>query len=219
MPVKGRPVDLSKQVQILHAASDLFLDHGYGTCSIEAIAEKAGVSKVTIYRHFGSKPELFRQAITHRLRQLQADARFPQPYGTPADQLFDFGMALHELVSRPAFVKAERRIAADMRYCPAIGIALLDATWRQFHSRLEALLVGLEKEGFVSITDTGLAAEQLLFLFCGIGDFERRFGQDKDQQRSSMRIDAGIDVFFATYGSPGTAKATRTLESGRSKRF
>ena len=217
--MKGRPVDLSKQVQILKAASCHFLDHGYDKSSIEAIAEEAAVSKVTIYRHFVSKPELFKQAMALELRRIQADACFPQATGTTAERLFAFGMTLHELVSKPAFVRAERRIAADLHSCTQIGDVFFDATWRHFHSCLEELLVGLEREGCVSIDDTALAADQLLSLFCGMAHFERRFGQKEDRQHSIMRIAAGIDLFLVTYGCHRQAKTTKRPEAGRRARF
>lgn len=49
----------------LRAALRSFLDLGYAATSIEAIARDAGVAKITIYRQFSSKQELFRE-VAHR---------------------------------------------------------------------------------------------------------------------------------------------------------
>ncbi len=43
---------------ILDAALTLFGDHGYSGATIEAIAQEAGVSPLTIYTAFGNKPSL-----------------------------------------------------------------------------------------------------------------------------------------------------------------
>ncbi|MEO1488476.1 MAG: helix-turn-helix domain-containing protein, partial [Pseudomonadota bacterium] len=51
----GRPSDQAKRDAIVEAASDLFFEHGFAATSIEQIASLAGVSKVTIYNHFGDK--------------------------------------------------------------------------------------------------------------------------------------------------------------------
>ena len=49
----------------LEAATQSFLDKGYASTSIEAIARDAGVAKITIYRQFENKHALFREVI-HR---------------------------------------------------------------------------------------------------------------------------------------------------------
>ncbi|TXJ08269.1 MAG: TetR/AcrR family transcriptional regulator [Acinetobacter sp.] len=59
----GRPKDLKKRQAILQAAKDLFLELGYDGSSMDAIAQKAGVSKLTVYNHFNDKAQLFGAAI------------------------------------------------------------------------------------------------------------------------------------------------------------
>jgi AcrR family transcriptional regulator len=48
-----------KRRQIVDAALEAFLDHGYAESSVNKIAEAAGVSIKTLYRHFETKAELF----------------------------------------------------------------------------------------------------------------------------------------------------------------
>jgi AcrR family transcriptional regulator len=48
-----------KRALIVDAALRAFLDHGYAESSVNRIAEAAGVSIKTLYRHFESKEELF----------------------------------------------------------------------------------------------------------------------------------------------------------------
>ena len=45
--------------RLLTAARELIEQGGYGTASVIAIASQAGVASGTLYRHFGSKEELF----------------------------------------------------------------------------------------------------------------------------------------------------------------
>src|SRR5262249_19278483 len=44
---------------ILEAAREAFAETGYHETSLDAVAERAGVSKALLYEHFGSKRELF----------------------------------------------------------------------------------------------------------------------------------------------------------------
>jgi AcrR family transcriptional regulator len=48
-----------KRALIVDAALRAFLDHGYAESSVNRIAEEAGVSIKTLYRHFETKDELF----------------------------------------------------------------------------------------------------------------------------------------------------------------
>src|SRR5260370_30343017 len=63
----GRPSRLeSAQLsdRILDVATALFLGHGFGTTSIEAVARRAGISKRTFYHRFRGKEVLFEAAAS-----------------------------------------------------------------------------------------------------------------------------------------------------------
>ncbi|MEU1387867.1 MULTISPECIES: TetR/AcrR family transcriptional regulator [unclassified Nonomuraea] len=53
-----------KRTAIVNAAREAFLDTGYAETSMHRIAEAAGVSIKTVYRHFDGKDELF-SAVIH----------------------------------------------------------------------------------------------------------------------------------------------------------
>src|ERR1700685_4220571 len=72
----GRPKDAAKRADILRAATALFLKDGYELTSMEAVAKKADVSKLTIYSHFADKAELFRNVIRMRCDKLAAPESF-----------------------------------------------------------------------------------------------------------------------------------------------
>lgn len=54
----GRPRSAEADGAILAAATELFCAHGLDGMSVEAIANRAGVSKATIYRRYPSKVEI-----------------------------------------------------------------------------------------------------------------------------------------------------------------
>ncbi|MEM5594617.1 TetR/AcrR family transcriptional regulator [Niallia circulans] len=51
----------STSERIIQAFIELFRDYGYKGTTTRAIAEKAGVNEVTIFRHFGNKRGLWKQ--------------------------------------------------------------------------------------------------------------------------------------------------------------
>jgi AcrR family transcriptional regulator len=49
----------ARRAQLLDAALDVFVTHGYHAAAMDEIAERAGVSKPVLYQHFPSKFELY----------------------------------------------------------------------------------------------------------------------------------------------------------------
>jgi AcrR family transcriptional regulator len=63
--------------KIIESAANHFFLEGFGSVSMDSIAETANVTKVTVYQHFRSKEELFLECLRWRLRsrETQLDAR------------------------------------------------------------------------------------------------------------------------------------------------
>jgi AcrR family transcriptional regulator len=63
IPRRGRPRSETSRNAILAAASELLLEHGLNQISMDAVAERAGASKATIYRWWPSKELLALDAL------------------------------------------------------------------------------------------------------------------------------------------------------------
>jgi len=55
---------------MLEAAIAVFAAEGFHEADVQVIADRAGVGKGTVYRHFGDKEKLFLAAATHSLEQM-----------------------------------------------------------------------------------------------------------------------------------------------------
>lgn len=53
-----------RQASILRAAASAFATAGFATTSMEDVAAAAGVTKLIVYRHFGSKEDLYRAVLS-----------------------------------------------------------------------------------------------------------------------------------------------------------
>ena len=62
-PRRGRPRSETSRNAILRAAGELLLEHGLNSISMDAVAERAGASKATIYRWWTSKELLALDAL------------------------------------------------------------------------------------------------------------------------------------------------------------
>jgi AcrR family transcriptional regulator len=67
---RARMAAADRRAAILEAARAAFADAGYHETSLDAVAERAGVSKALLYEHFGSKRELFVAMLEMHVREL-----------------------------------------------------------------------------------------------------------------------------------------------------
>lgn len=52
-----------RPAEIIDAALEVFVEHGYAASRIDDIARKAGISKGSLYRYFDSKADLFKEMV------------------------------------------------------------------------------------------------------------------------------------------------------------
>ncbi len=104
----GRPKDLEKQKDIIYSARTLFLELGYDNCSMEKIAKRAKVSKITIYNHFHDKETLF----THIIQQvcdefIKADCWQLHENSNFRQELYQCCLCVLDVIYLPESIKLE----------------------------------------------------------------------------------------------------------------
>jgi AcrR family transcriptional regulator len=75
----------AKRSELIRVAADLFRERGYGSTSLNDVAQVAGLDRATVYYYVGSKEELFREAVqgllddnVRQAEQLVRDKLTPQ---------------------------------------------------------------------------------------------------------------------------------------------
>ncbi|MGW0517783.1 TetR/AcrR family transcriptional regulator [Crossiella sp. NPDC003009] len=106
--MRGRPRDPETDTAILRAALDLFIEGGVEGASIEQIARRAGVARLTVYRRWASKELLLAQAI-----EFGRDS-----FLSPADAL---AMFADGEVTRAKLVEIMVQATSDDRFRQLIG--------------------------------------------------------------------------------------------------
>jgi AcrR family transcriptional regulator len=97
---------------------------GYAEISVESIAARAGVHKTTVYRRWGSKPEIIRQALAGA-----ADAVIPVPdTGSLAEDLRTLARAVHGVLSAPQGAAITRSLVVGGLSSPEIA-SLMSQFW------------------------------------------------------------------------------------------
>ncbi|MBR8827766.1 MAG: TetR/AcrR family transcriptional regulator [Gomphosphaeria aponina SAG 52.96 = DSM 107014] len=104
---------LDKAEQILAGALPEFLQHGYARTSMDRIASAAGVSKQTLYTHFGDKDGLF-NAILKQMAREKFQLVCSKPLeGEPEQVLRDLAQRLLKEVNDPDHLAFVRLIVAE----------------------------------------------------------------------------------------------------------
>jgi AcrR family transcriptional regulator len=157
-----------KALKIMQAAKDLFIAEGYGAVSMDQVAKAAGVSKATVYSHFGSKEKLFAAIIHHACKGLAVDL-FPQVADEP-----DIGVALRRIASSienfllgEGPIKVYRIIVSEGPRFPELIEAWYSTGPLPFRAMLAEFLRTATTDGKLVIPNPTLAADQLVALVKG----------------------------------------------------
>jgi TetR/AcrR family transcriptional regulator, mexJK operon transcriptional repressor len=185
---------------IVAAASAAFFDNGYSATSIEEIARRAGVSKVTVYNRFGDKQALFTAAIAHECAGMEASLCLDfSGAETLRDQLLRFGEAMLTFLGRPELIRFENMLGGEMERHPELGALFLEAGPRRMKANLGRIIAAGAARGEIRVDDPLLAAEMLAGMLKGFVDLERRFAGAPLEPVSSERISYAVDSFLRAH--------------------
>ncbi|MGA0603625.1 TetR/AcrR family transcriptional regulator [Caulobacter sp. KR2-114] len=158
MPRIAGQIDLAKTEAILEATSDAIYERGLSV-SMDEIARRAGVSKQTVYNHYGSKSELVRALIARRTDSITAALEVPGATERPHDALADYARALLETLQMPRGVILIRLIISSVAGEPDLAQAVFKGGLRASRARLAAFLARETAAGRLAIDDVDEAAD------------------------------------------------------------
>ena len=172
-----------KQDVIREAAKRVFLREGYGA-SMDLVAAEAGVSKQTVYHHFGSKEGLFR-AIVEGLSEefLTVLVRSERIRECPAETLTELARRFLSLVMAPSSLALHRMLIAEAPRFPDLAREVYAAGPAQAARRLAAYLAEQDRRGRLVVADPELAAEQFLGALTGHVHLRAVLGIDEAPSR------------------------------------
>lgn len=166
---RGRPIDSGKHAAVLAAAQRLFLSSGFAGTSMDAVAEAAGVSKLTAYKYFGSKQDLFATAVAAKCESAFVDIDVGQLAGRDLRScLIGFGRAFLALILDPGAMAVHHLVIVERERTPELGRLFFENAVRPTSDKLATIIARHEEGGEISTGDDPLAAAQdLLSLWRG----------------------------------------------------
>ena len=199
-------------------AEAVFLAEGFTETTMQRVAARAGASKETLYRHFGSKEELFAEVVNNRARCLvgQLDADFDRPNAL-GDVLRDVGVNLLGAMTSPEVTSLLRIVVAEAPRDPELGRIFYAVGPERTWTRLTAFLVAARERGEFVGADPGLAANIFLGAVTSNAHTARLVLVDPPPMgpvEIAERVDEVVAMFLLRYGRP-TAPAAVADQPGR----
>src|SRR5436305_10870785 len=194
---------VGKAALILRGGRRAFLGAGFGAVSMDAIAREAGVSKATVYAHFGSKEELFGAVVADVAEQrfgafsaLELDPRdIEASLNTIARRFLD-------LVLSPEAVAVNRIIIGEVVRFPDLGDVFWQAGPERNRQQIEGFLRRAVEAGSLKLGDVRLAAEQFSALVRGEIHLRRLFEvASRDNPGALASVASGaVATFLRAFG-------------------
>jgi AcrR family transcriptional regulator len=121
-PTRQRRKEARPQ-ELLDAALELFVEKGFAATRAEEVAQRAGVSKGTLYLYYPSKEELFKAVVRQNLGALIAEGReaVAQFDGTSSELLAKLMRTWWERVGSTRAAGIHKIILAEVRNFPELA--------------------------------------------------------------------------------------------------
>jgi len=206
---RGRPVNEALGQTIVDAACELFLEFGFQATTMDKVAQRAKISKLSIYRHFENKEALFSAAIADRCHRFAPRSLFEGIDGTAEDQLMAVGKSLLRLLLSPDVRSVETMIMADKTNQTSLARLYYEAGPMRFIGQVEALLRQLHAKTALDVPDPARSARLFAALFKGsdlliVAPFDEAKAGDENEIDSYCR--AAVTLFIDAHRAGDNAQ-------------
>ena len=216
----GRPKDLGKRAAILDAAKRLFSTLGYEGVSMDQIAAEAGVSKLTVYSHFGDKETLFVEAVkAHCESQLPASMFAAADAAPLREGLLQIARAFFSMITGPEALGVHRLMCSPQVVESPVPRLFWDAGPRRVQEAVATVLQHHVDSGELAIDDIPRATSQFLCLTKGEAHAQQVFGCAAALEGEALErhLGATVDMFLRAYGARPEAPARAASTSTRAR--
>ncbi len=206
-----RPSSLRKRSAILEAAEQVFLADGFLGANMDELTTLSGVSKQTVYAHFGSKEGLFVELVTSMTRGAGDGVHtddLPDPSSAASLQtaLVDYAVRQLTAVMTPRILRLRRLVIGEEARFPELARVLWENGPERAVAALADHIARLHEQGWLVAVDPRGAAGYLNWLVMGEPVNRAMLLGDDDLPGPDAVRDhcaEAVRIFLAAYGGPG----------------
>jgi TetR/AcrR family transcriptional repressor of mexJK operon len=208
---QNKPADISlsqagekRRRAIMSAAWNLFLARGYANVSVDDVVRKAGGSKSTVYKIFGSKKGLFYAIIEDSTDEILADMTFPDTQGmTTRDAMRKIGLAFGRDILSEKYTSLFWLSVSVSRRFPDVAKRFYESGPLTVRNYLTDFLKKEVKAGRLVLDDPSHAAGIFSAMVLEYTHMEitLRYSKPPSDKKLQRLVDRAVDVFLAAYGT------------------
>jgi len=180
-----------KRASIVGGAKDVFLRHGFEGASMDEIAAAAGVSKMTVYRYFRSKEQLFAGVIRDLCERIIDEDLERMLERQPEEALRGFARKMVAILFARDTIELHRIVIAESRRFPALGRLFYKSGPEACIAMLAAYLERHNSRRSLNLPNPRRTAEEFLELLRGYAHLRMLLGVQKTL--SAREAEASID--------------------------
>ena len=161
------------RARIIDAAEEVFPEHGFLGASMDAVAERASVSKQTVYAHFNNKEALFLEVVqsmtAEAASEIGEDRGDSEVFSEPSARICLTDIALDQLrvVLTPRLMRLRRMIIGEVDRFPMLGKSLHETGPQRSIQRLTRAISHYSATGALNASDPEKAAVQFNWIVMG----------------------------------------------------
>jgi len=184
--------------QILDAALAVFNEQGLAGARLDDIAERAGISKGTIYLYFASKDDLFREVVRDTFASLLENVAGLSGTAKARADLIAFCRSYWSFLRSPRFETVYRLVNAEIHAFPELFHEYSTEVREPMRARVQRILERGSKSGEFSKGNNLVRARMLLALLWqhGIWCARREHNPDLKGRSESAVLDEVITFFL-----------------------
>jgi TetR/AcrR family transcriptional repressor of mexJK operon len=191
----GRRKSDGKRRAIVDGACRVFLAEGFGGANMDAVAAAARVSKMTVYRYFPSKEQLFAGVVRDMCDRIIDPALVDAMRRLPLrEALRLFGRHMHAIIFSPETLGLHRIVVAESRRFPELGKLFYDSGPGGSIRALAEHFARHRRDPALKVKNPLLAAEEFLELLRGYDHMRAllHVGAPPSPRRVAERIERAI---------------------------
>jgi TetR/AcrR family transcriptional regulator, mexJK operon transcriptional repressor len=183
-----------KRASIVGGAKEVFLRNGFEGASMDAIAAAGGVSKMTVYRYFQGKEELFAGVITELCERIIGADLELMLERRPDEALRGFARKVMAILFSPDTIELHRIVISESRRFPALGRLFYRSGPEACIAMLAAYLEHHKRRRTLNLRNPRRSAEEFLELLRGYAHLRVLLGLQKAPSARELeeRIDGAV---------------------------
>lgn len=198
-----------KHLAIIRAAREVFLSNGYLGTNMDLIASRSGVSKQTVYTHFGNKEALFLEIVGSMTGAAGDLVHHDRPELGDGEDLAEFLRVFAErqlrVVMVPELLQLRRLVIGEVGRFPELAKVLYERGPQRAIAEIAAMFERLRDGGRLAVADPAAAAEWFNWLVMAAPlNRAMMLGDDTVPADDALRshVAEAVRIFLAAFPPP-----------------